>query len=287
MMEKVSRKELYNDGIGFVEEYDFSTANSSKEARIEAITQVASVCYDKEAKNKIALFNMLESESLGLPSTSFEFVPVLISLDDYEEIESTTRTCVAEYDEFILNIVKYGQWIKHNKEEYLLTNLRACLNDEKTYMINEFCDIDFKTYFNTSAEEIQIIKENHKTFFQKVPIFVARQLVRHRVSFQELSRRYTDNETSPIEFYAKDTKNKHNGISAKGEYEHNLTIALNGYKNLIDMGEKPENARAVLPLATYTKIWSAFQPDSFDNFIKLRTKSSAQSEIIELAEGMR
>ncbi|MCP5060860.1 MAG: FAD-dependent thymidylate synthase, partial [Ignavibacteriae bacterium] len=46
MIEKVSRKELYGDGIGFVEEYDFSTANSSKEARIEAITQVASVCYD-------------------------------------------------------------------------------------------------------------------------------------------------------------------------------------------------------------------------------------------------
>ncbi len=66
-----------------------------------------------------------------------------------------------------------------------------------------------------------------------------------------------------------------------------MTIALNGYKNLIDMGEKPEDARAVLPQATYTRIWSAFQPDSFDNFIKLRTKKSAQSEIIELAEGMR
>ncbi len=283
-MEKVSRKELYNDGIGFVEEYDFSTANSSKDARIEAITQVASVCYDKEAKNKIALFNMLESESLGLPSTSFEFVPVLIKSRDYSFLLDEIEMMRDVEFPITLDIEKYGEWIHTNNDSFLLTNLRACLNVQKKY---EFEYVDFKTYFNTSPEEIQIIKENHKTFFQKVPIFVARQLVRHRVSFQELSRRYTDNETSPIEFYAKDTKNKHNGISAKGEYEHNLTIALNGYQNLIDMGEKPENARAVLPLATYTKIWSAFQPDSFDNFIKLRTKKSAQSEIIELAEGMK
>lgn len=36
--------DLNSDGIGYVESYDFSTANTSKESRIFAITQVASVC---------------------------------------------------------------------------------------------------------------------------------------------------------------------------------------------------------------------------------------------------
>ncbi|MCP5003705.1 MAG: FAD-dependent thymidylate synthase [Planctomycetes bacterium] len=273
----MSRKELYGDGIGFVEEYDFSTANSSKEARIEAITQVASVCYDKEAKNKIALFNMLESESLGLPSTSFEFVPVLIKSRDYSFLLDEIEMMRDVEFPITLDIEKYGEWIHTNNDSFLLTNLRACLNVQKKY---EFEYVDFKTYFNTSPEEIQIIKENHKTFFQKVPIFVARQLVRHRVSFQELSRRYTDNERSPVEFYAKDDEFKAVKISLYRNH-------LRSYKHLIDKGAKPEDTRAVLPQATYTKIWSAFQPDSFDNFIKLRTKKSAQSEIIELAEGMR
>ncbi|MCP4988170.1 MAG: FAD-dependent thymidylate synthase, partial [Colwellia sp.] len=143
---------------------------------------------------------MLESESLGLPSSSFEFVPVLIKEDDYDDIYFEAKK--SNYnEEFILNIQKYGSWINNKGDKYLLTNLRACLNDNNKYY---FDSVDFKTYFNTEPYEIKIIKENHKTFFQKVPIFVARQLVRHRVSFQELSRRYTDNETSPIEFYVKD-----------------------------------------------------------------------------------
>jgi thymidylate synthase (FAD) len=286
-MNKINRKELYNDNIGFVEQYDFSTANTSQEARVEAVTTISSVCYDKEAKDKIKRFDLLESESLGLPSTSFEFIPVLISIDDYEEIESTTRTCVTEYDEFILNIVKYGQWVKYNKEEYLLTNLRACLNDEKMYQIDRFCDIDFKTYFNTSSEEIQIIKDNFKVFFQKIPLFVARQLIRHRVSYQELSRRYTSDKTSPIEFYVKNSTIISHGVKAVNEIKFNLQCALNGYKNLIAMGVKPEDARAVLPLAMYTKLWSAWLPDAYDNFIKLRTKESAQAEIRELAKAMK
>lgn len=35
---------LNNDGIGYVESYDFSRANLSNETRIAAISQVASVC---------------------------------------------------------------------------------------------------------------------------------------------------------------------------------------------------------------------------------------------------
>ena len=276
-MNLLNRKELYNDGIGFVEGYDFSTANTSKDSRIEAITKVASVCYDKEAKNKIALFNMLESESIGLPSSAFEFVPILINKYKYESMWTDVDDMNMPYEMFCFDMEKYGQWIETEKNVYLLTNLRACLNDNRKYSITKNT-IDFKTYFNTSPEDIQIIKDNFKVFFSKIPLFVRSQMVRHRASFQELSRRYTDNERSPIEFYLKD---KNPVIKTL-----NLT-SIETYNNLIDDGVKPEDARAVLPQATYTKIWSAFLPESYDNFIKLRTKKNAQSEIRYLAEAMR
>ena len=42
----VNKKEnIFNDGIGFVEEYDFSTANLNEKSRIHAISAVASICY--------------------------------------------------------------------------------------------------------------------------------------------------------------------------------------------------------------------------------------------------
>jgi len=273
----LNRKELYNDGVGFVEGYDFSTANTSKESRIEAITKVASVCYDKEAKNKIALFNMLESESIGLPSSAFEFVPVLIPQLIFSELVGEIYESIS-FSPFTTDLEKYGTWInKEDDEWYLLTNLRACLSTQKNYNYFESI-VDFKTYFNTSPKEIQIIKDNFKVFFSKIPLFVRSQMVRHRASFQELSRRYTDNERSLIEFYLKDK----NPYIKRQNYK-----SLNLYENLIRDGVKPEDARAVLPQATYTKIWSAFLPYSYDNFIKLRTKKNAQSEIRDLAEAMK
>ena len=40
-MNKVNEKlNIFNDNIGFVEQYDFSTANMSEENRIKAITTV-------------------------------------------------------------------------------------------------------------------------------------------------------------------------------------------------------------------------------------------------------
>jgi thymidylate synthase (FAD) len=280
-MNKINRKELYNDNIGFVEQYDFSTANTSQEARVEAVTTVASVCFDKEAKDKIRRFDLLESESLGLPSTSFEFVPVLISTRKYSHLQYEVDLKHDNDCLITMDIERHGTWIKKNKKKYLLTNLRACLNDQRKYDIE--C-LDFKTYFNTSPEEIQIIKDNFKVFFKKIPIFIARQLIRHRASYQELSRRYTSDKTSPIEFYYKYKElNEKNHNAFYMQYH----MALSCYNYLIGTGEKPEDARAVLPTAMYTKLWSAWMPGGFDNFIALRTKDSAQDEIIELAKAMK
>lgn len=274
---KVERIELYNDGIGFVEKHDFSKANMSQESRIEAVTTVASICYEApKIINSINIYDRLGAESLGLPSSSYEFVPVLINQKDYYQMTSFLQTDWAEKYNATLNIEKYGEWIEDEfGEEYLLTNLRACLSDQSKY---EFDFIDLKEYFNTDLDEIHVIRQNFKVFYKKIPLFVARQLVRHRASFQELSRRYTDDESSPIEFYAKDS-------DMKGVYTSIYHMNLRQYKHLIAQGEEPEDARAVLPTALYTKLWTAFTPSGYDNFIKLRTKKNAQSEIRQLAEG--
>ena len=78
------------DGIaGFVEHYDFSRANSSYEARVQAITKVASICYQSpKSLGSISLFDRLQAESGGLPSSSYEMCAVLLTEEQVKQIQS-------------------------------------------------------------------------------------------------------------------------------------------------------------------------------------------------------
>ena len=69
MVNLINKKEnIFGDGIAFVEQWDFSRANMSEENRINAITQVASICYQNpKALNSDSLYNRLLAESKGLP----------------------------------------------------------------------------------------------------------------------------------------------------------------------------------------------------------------------------
>ena len=82
---------LNNDGIGYVESYDFSRANMSQESRIAAITTIASVCYQNpKALGSISLYDRLATENKGLPSSSYEFVPVLLTTTSVVKMMSST-----------------------------------------------------------------------------------------------------------------------------------------------------------------------------------------------------
>ena len=86
------RKELFDDGIGYVESYDFSRANLSNDSRIAAISSVASICYQsKTALGSESLYNRLLAESKGLPSSSAEFVPVLLTEEEVYKLKQTQR----------------------------------------------------------------------------------------------------------------------------------------------------------------------------------------------------
>ena len=88
-MKKINDKQnIFGDNIAFVEQYDFSTANMSEENRILAITQVASICYQNpKALGSESLYNRLAAESQGLPSSSFEMCPILLTEEEVKRIQ--------------------------------------------------------------------------------------------------------------------------------------------------------------------------------------------------------
>jgi thymidylate synthase (FAD) len=117
----LKKENIFNDNIAEVESWDFSRANLGQENRVNAITQVASVCYQNpKALNSDSLYNRLACESIGLPSSSFEFVPVLLDPSKQEH-----RIILGRVDS---NARKFGEFIEENSKSYLLTNYRAPLS---------------------------------------------------------------------------------------------------------------------------------------------------------------
>lgn len=287
----VGKKEQVLDGItGFVERYDFSKANSSYEARVQAVTKVASICYgNPKSLGSINLFNRLEAESHGLPSSSYEFVPVLLSFTSVKLITDTVKKLYFKEDITPLphlHIRKYGEYV--NKRKYLLTNLRA--------LIADIGSEESLHYLNTSDEEIQIIRDNFKVFLFNVDLSTRAQMVRHRVSWQELSRRYISGKKQPFEFYISEKLRKISviaGWSESGSYTEEtdlddyIRLGLQLYTTALETGVKPEEARRILPQAMMTTIWGAFQPSQLDNWFQLRLDSHAQREIRRVTEAMK
>ena len=123
----------------------------------------------------------------------------------------------------------------------------------------------------------------------KAPIFVARQLVKHKfLRWNEISRRYVDDEP---EFYTPDvwrgrSADKKQGSAGEVELGTLDTAivsdspydALSAYKALLKSGVAPEQARMVLPQSTMTEwIWSG-SLDAFAAMCKLRCASDTQYE---------
>ena len=263
-----SKQGVLNSTTGSVEHYDFSRANSSYEARVQAVTKVASICYgNPKSLGSISLFDRLQAEAAGLPSSSYEFVPVLITKQQFAEAD--LKQCY-----------KFGELVAD--EQYLLTNLRALIADVGPE--------ESLKYLNTSEEEIQIIRDNFKVYLFNIDLATRAQMVRHRCSWQELSRRYVSGKKTPFEFYISE---KLKGIEHEscdfGKYstEYIIQTCIDHYNYAIATGVKPEEARRILPQAMMTTIWGAFQPTQLANFFTLRLDSHAQREIRLVGEAMK
>lgn len=144
------------------------------------------------------------------------------------------------------------------------------------------------------------------SFRVKAPIFVARQLVKHKfMPWNEVSRRYVDDEP---EFYfppndewrlkannikqgsSEETVSRIWWIDDDSWYSVNLgvqesvSIALRRYKKMLECGICPEQARMVLPQNTMTEwVWSGTL-GAFLDMLVLRLDSHTQRETREVAE---
>ena len=123
------------------------------------------------------------------------------------------------------------------------------------------------------------------TFHVKAPIFVARQLQKHEyMPWNEVSRRYVDSEP---EFYvpdvwrgrAQDKKQGSEGVvktNANVEYHNNVMLQL--YKQQLDEGVTPEQARIHLPQSMMTEWYWSGTLFAFAKMCSLRLKSDTQEE---------
>ena len=127
------------------------------------------------------------------------------------------------------------------------------------------------------------------SFHIKAPIFVARQLVKHKfLRWNEISRRYVDDEP---EFYVPDVWRGRSADKKQGsEGEVKLGTldalivsdspdeALCAYKALLEVGVAPEQARMVLPQSTMTEWYWSGSLDAFADMCRLRCKPDTQYE---------
>ena len=125
------------------------------------------------------------------------------------------------------------------------------------------------------------------SFHVKAPIFVARQMVKHKfLRWNEISRRYVDSEP---EFYepdewrgrADDKKQGSDGVVEGIDstvVESLVKCAKHDYNYLLAKGVSPEQARMVLPQSTMTEWYWSGSLDAFADMCNLRRKEDTQYE---------
>lgn len=213
-------------------------------------------------------------------------------------------------------------YIDHSGSDLTIVNAaRVSFSKESSWeFTNEWVETPYGTAIDQrrslKASDERLIKylarHNHWTPFghpsitlrERVPIFVARQRFKHVVGFvyNEVSRRYVDD--TP-EFYTPDVwraraENRKQGSSDEpldqvlyqrmhGDRtiteaverlnEHALTL----YKDMLDHGVAPEQARMVLPQSMYSEYYVTGSLAAFARAYNLRSDDHAQQEIQDLA----
>ena len=127
------------------------------------------------------------------------------------------------------------------------------------------------------------------SFHVKAPVFVARQLVKHKfLRWNEISRRYVDDEP---EFYMPDVWRGRSadkkqgsegevrlGNSVKDNLVWGEAECLTNYRWLLNAGVAPEQARMVLPQSMMTEWYWSGSLDAFADMCRLRCKPDTQYE---------
>jgi thymidylate synthase (FAD) len=152
-------------------------------------------------------------------------------------------------------------------------------------------------------------RHQHCMFILKAPEFVMRQWYKHVVGIEttsahvtkdhawnEISGRYVpyDEFYEPTEFrkQSEDNKQASDGlideqVEATMYWRTTQNNTIETYNKLLDMGMAKEQARSILPLTVYTKVWWTASFQSIMNFIELRDEATSQVEIQEYAKALK
>ena len=171
---------------------------------------------------------------------------------------------------------------------------------------DQFTDKDRKlSKFLIKHKHFSPFRHQHIQVIIKAPEFVMRQWYKHVVGIEttsshvtkdhawnEISGRYVpyDEFYEPTEFrkQSEDNKQASDGlvedqVSATIKWRTAQMKLIETYKEFLDMGMAKEQARSILPLTVYTKVWWTASFQSVMNFIELRDEKTSQVEIQEYA----
>ena len=139
-------------------------------------------------------------------------------------------------------------------------------------------------------------------FHVKLPVFIARQWIRHRTAnVNEISARYSEIKDEiylpPIEHISSQSNDNKQGRNsepfAKEQAQEIQDLIMQSnenqykiYQNLLDRGVARELARTVLPVGHYTEWYWKIDLRNLMNFLALRLDPHAQWEIRVYAEAM-
>jgi len=132
-----------------------------------------------------------------------------------------------------------------------------------------------------------------------VPLFVARQIMRHRTfSFNEVSRRYTSKNLliyQPREIRRQAESNLQCSSDelpddldrCRALFRSSAATSLANYQELIALGVSRETARQVLSTSLYTSFWMSGNLHNWCKFVRLRTTEHVQLETRLAAEAIK
>ena len=138
------------------------------------------------------------------------------------------------------------------------------------------------------------------TFHIKMPIFVARQHIRHRTArLNEISGRYSEMKEecylpSTARIRKQSTSNKQgssidvvdDATFIQAEMDQTQKSVFAEYQDMLDKDVAKELARINLPLATYTEMYWQMDLHNLMHYLRLRIDSHAQEEIRVYAQAM-
>ena len=174
----------------------------------------------------------------------------------------------------------------------------------------EFEDKDRRlSKFLIKHKHFSPFRHQHIQVIIKAPEFVMRQWYKHVVGIEttsnhptkdhawnEISGRYVPyNEFyEPTEFrkQSEDNKQASDGLiedqkSTKLLWTTVQANCVSAYNQMLKNGVAKEQARSILPLTVYTKVWWTASFQSVMNFIELRDEPTAQVEIQEYARALK